>query len=455
MQLVSFQGRKVHGYLNFDVRFKSRLTFLVGLNGSGKTSVVRSVHALIDPRLAILATTKHQSMKLVVQLESRRVIISSATEDKSTVLRVSDVEEPLTIPAFVLPAGEPSYRTPEFEAKYFDDLGVKYASHPVVQRLAEMATPMYLGLERRAAFDRRSDSWAIYQRNYRSPTPRHQRAVFSGSMTESLGQAEALASWQLQTSLQAEARAADALRQKFISAAFLFVDATPQHWSARFPSKHERKAISARREGILSTLSALNSGGADITKAVDSYFKRLDDIFEHLPASGSVESTMNKQGLKPAERRAVGQWMFNKWQYDRILAFIEAIDIFIAERRKAYAAIDAYRDAVNDFLDETGKEIVVDPRGLLVKLKNGEERPISAMSSGEQQIVVLLTHLALNPSARAAGVLIIDEPELSLHLSWQQKFAGAILKTDPELQVVLATHSPTIILDRIEDCVEL
>jgi predicted ATP-binding protein involved in virulence len=69
--------------------------------------------------------------------------------------------------------------------------------------------------------------------------------------------------------------------------------------------------------------------------------------------------------------------------------------------------------------------------------------------------VVILTHLAFNPQAKRANILIIDEPELSLHLRWQELFVDAIVSASQDIQLILATHSPSIILGRHDSCVDL
>jgi predicted ATP-binding protein involved in virulence len=66
----------------------------------------------------------------------------------------------------------------------------------------------------------------------------------------------------------------------------------------------------------------------------------------------------------------------------------------------------------------------------------------------------MLGHLALNPDLAHSGVFIVDEPELSLHIDWQEKFIDAILAANPSVQFILATHSPAIILDRDDKCID-
>ena len=43
--------------------------------------------------------------------------------------------------------------------------------------------------------------------------------------------------------------------------------------------------------------------------------------------------------------------------------------------------------------------------------------------------------------------LIMDEPEISLHIDWQQKLIGLIRELNPNAQIILSTHSPALIMD--------
>ncbi|WP_411052969.1 AAA family ATPase [Tritonibacter sp. SIMBA_163] len=47
-------------------------------------------------------------------------------------------------------------------------------------------------------------------------------------------------------------------------------------------------------------------------------------------------------------------------------------------------------------------------------------------------------------------MFIIDEPELSLHLQWQAKFVAAVLDSSTNTQFIMATHSPTVIMKRVD-----
>ena len=60
-------------------------------------------------------------------------------------------------------------------------------------------------------------------------------------------------------------------------------------------------------------------------------------------------------------------------------------------------------------------------------------------------------------SSNRSPIFIIDEPELSLHISWQEIFVDALLKASPDTQFIMATHSPAILAknERKQFCEDL
>ncbi|MED0959535.1 AAA family ATPase [Bacillus paramycoides] len=113
---------------------------------------------------------------------------------------------------------------------------------------------------------------------------------------------------------------------------------------------------------------------------------------------------------------------------------------------------------INEFLEDGEKEVLLDSRGILKFKRRGssKQRSISVMSSGEKQIVMFFVYIILGlVNETRKGIFIIDEPELSLHVEWQNKFIPNLLEVAGDTQLILATHSPEIIGDRTEKCVEV
>jgi predicted ATPase len=90
------------------------------------------------------------------------------------------------------------------------------------------------------------------------------------------------------------------------------------------------------------------------------------------------------------------------------------------------------------------KSIRVDENGKFgIKSSSGSDLDPRFLSSGEKQILILLTEALLRVDKPV--VYIADEPELSLHISWQEKLLESLMTFGEQMQVIVATHSPDIV----------
>ena len=109
--------------------------------------------------------------------------------------------------------------------------------------------------------------------------------------------------------------------------------------------------------------------------------------------------------------------------------------------------VEKYIETINSFLIHSGKEVYFEKKEAnfyLRLLKRKKIIDIEFLSSGEIEILNLCTQLFFNEKK----IIIIDEPEKSLHLEWQilfGKIIDTILEYDNDLQIIIATHSPFIV----------
>lgn len=97
----------------------------------------------------------------------------------------------------------------------------------------------------------------------------------------------------------------------------------------------------------------------------------------------------------------------------------------------------------------TFKTIEIDKnKGFYFQTSTGKTLELNNLSSGEQHEVVLLFELIFNTNSNM--LVLIDEPEMSLHVTWQKEFIKDLLQIIElqKFQVLIATHSPSIINDR-------
>lgn len=118
--------------------------------------------------------------------------------------------------------------------------------------------------------------------------------------------------------------------------------------------------------------------------------------------------------------------------------------------------LELFTDIINDKLNF--KEIAISrENGIFIKDTDfkGKEISLSQLSSGEKQEIILFYKLIFETPANT--LLLIDEPEISLHIAWQKKFMDDLYKIIKfkKLNVVVATHSPQIINNHWENQIDL
>ncbi|MEG1581092.1 MAG: AAA family ATPase [Bacteroidaceae bacterium] len=130
---------------------------------------------------------------------------------------------------------------------------------------------------------------------------------------------------------------------------------------------------------------------------------------------------------------------------NRMIEMLTSIESDARERATEVSqAKSLFLDLINQLFSETGKEI---NRGSneLSFLQAGEELSAYQLSSGEKQMLVIL--LTVLVQDRQPYVLFMDEPEVSLHIEWQKQLIDLIREVNPNVQIILTTHSPAVIMN--------
>ena len=109
-----------------------------------------------------------------------------------------------------------------------------------------------------------------------------------------------------------------------------------------------------------------------------------------------------------------------------------------------------FQDTIDQLFSETHKTI--DRRSNEIQFEqNGEVLTPYQLSSGEKQMLVILMTVLIECGQPYA--LLMDEPEISLHIEWQQQLITLIRRLNPRAQIILSTHSPALIMDGWNDVV--
>lgn len=164
------------------------------------------------------------------------------------------------------------------------------------------------------------------------------------------------------------------------------------------------------------------------------YERQLDQIAKEL--SAAKQPFIDNQGITIQQLFAI----FNSFRAHSLVQNYENLQ---ARRKKIFEPTDKFLKVVNSLLMPRKEAAISLQNELLIKNSGGTKIEIEDLSSGEKQLLIILGQALLQESAPV--VYIADEPELSLHVEWQEKLTLAISELNPNAQIVFATHSPDIV----------
>ncbi|UTA66720.1 MULTISPECIES: AAA family ATPase [Emticicia] len=168
-------------------------------------------------------------------------------------------------------------------------------------------------------------------------------------------------------------------------------------------------------------------------EALDYLLNRLDD---------SIISKSGKEALNGFVEMVQKKGAIS--DEDKINAyFVWKLFQIYEEQQKAELDINKFVDICNDYIGSS-KRFFYDNDNFKVDIQLSDSFSsieYKDLSSGEKQIVSLFSHLILS---KQKYFVIIDEPELSLSVPWQERFLQDIVNTEDCAGILAVTHSPFI-----------
>lgn len=218
----------------------------------------------------------------------------------------------------------------------------------------------------------------------------------------------------------------------------------------------EKSSIDNYEHKLQDFFSALQSYNLYRKNSNDYYRNQIAKRFDippkviYVPAENKFENVETKSTI-----------LLRKYQFINIINsnVIRDIPSYIATRRNYLATIEedlTMKEITNKVVNEING--IFNILELDVKLKGfskdektlpifensaGEEFDINDLSSGEKQL--FLRTLSIKMLEPKNSIILIDEPELSLHPKWQQRIIEVYKKIGENNQIILATHSPHIL----------
>jgi ABC-type glutathione transport system ATPase component len=186
---------------------------------------------------------------------------------------------------------------------------------------------------------------------------------------------------------------------------------------------------------------------------LDSQLIKLMERFSAFQLS-LVQELKKRVGTKIEERDSIIKNLDHDASPEHFLHLQQLTAEINTVTKEVNAPLLKFTQIVDGFFDNSHKSIIFDHGGesLMIELWN-DDKPYNIkstdLSSGEKQLLVIFLTVILQKNQ--SFILLMDEPETSLHVEWQATFIDKIKELNPNVQIIIATHNPLILLNREQD----
>lgn len=186
--------------------------------------------------------------------------------------------------------------------------------------------------------------------------------------------------------------------------------------------------VDEEKSALEAIFSSFNLKKTEYQNRIDSHFEIFAKAQEKL--TGKEEAPLNSTDVSVL----IGT--------ERIDHIVEEWNNLLKKRLKIFEPRDTYLNIINGMMQR--KTFFINEQNeLVVRSHSGKNILLSDLSSGEKQLLIVLGEALLQEKKN--WIYIADEPELSLHVRWQEKLVDNLLSINPNAQIVFATHSPDVV----------
>lgn len=449
----------LYGFLDKTIVFKPNVNILVGINGSGKTSILNLINWMLRPSIRHLCVTYFKEAALEFTVKGHKHTITCKQTDKELTLNLVG---PKTFnPLVVMLKHTP--KAISQNAEYRENLLHEYSQLSPTKEEKEtwsywnekISSPIVIALDRRLYTA--EDEHIIFEERMMGLPMRRDTPALKKSPLEKVKE---LANTHYRKYRNDIISLNDRLKNKIMLSSF---DST---FSLKDLSQKRATKVSADEVEKLETkvkayLDSLIQTSDQTRSNQPSRFleKELEQVNKYFQSLRQLLKKADNENNNPNIEILL---MMNYNQFEKIRALIKEFEDFEKKSKKSYADIDKYLSILNTFFRDSAKELVYkqDTAELTYNQldKNGNivapYLDLSTLSSGEKQILTLLTYFRFGEPE--GQLFLVDEPELSLHPKWQADFLPAVKKLMSEnTQLILATHSPEIVGSQEKECTVL
>ncbi len=399
----------IWGQRNIVTDFNNDVNIFIGINGTGKTTFLNIIESILTVDFGILARIDFETVTLVLHGEKSK---------KITVRKILG-EYPYN--TFEYKISNKKYEVPQLPRDMEYNLHRIHSKHrsqiiELKEELDALVKICWLSVNRDVQYNNEIE--------YPSRREKFQDNSVDARLKDLM---KRLAIYQLQ--LESES---NSLSTKFRNEMYelMLYNEGFDELDLKEPIKIDADAIKSQ---LIKAYRDLGLTKKTIIERINLHTQRLSEALDRIEKVRTENGQLTINDIPPISL------------LNRTLKLIEISSDIEKQKSIIFNPINTYLGILKEFIKDKSFQLDTKDSGeLLVFNRNNESDsfPISYLSSGEKQLIILLTESLLQKNAKY--IFIADEPELSLHISWQRKIVGAVRTLNPNSQIILATHSPEI-----------
>lgn len=403
---------------NINLKFDKKINILIGKNGCGKTTIFRIIDKLLDNNYSELISEPFDEIALST---SKREIRLKKIDKRTLSLKVEDTEKLIDVHDFYL--------------EHYKD---KITSN--TNEISSFKNHIFIPLTRSySSMNNQNNSYGfsleelerIIERRYRLFLMQV-RDIDNKFKGKTIG-----IPLKIRNKIDVSSN---------VSKIFNFNKEKQEQIRAIF-----RNLDSAPTENLLNTLfKEIEDTKILLSKYnITSYAQLLSNYVQTLTLEIDNKNVVNKN----KEIEKVFRFVTYDFSFEFLESLLELFKTTEEEKKKPFISFKNFEETLNSFFYENRKRIHISQTGELKiesLINNKNKLNIHDLSSGEKQLITLFGYIIFD--VKKEKIILIDEPELSLHIDWQMKFTESLMKLDSEKQYFLATHSPEIIGEYEDKC---
>jgi predicted ATP-binding protein involved in virulence len=407
-----WQRFRIEGHFNPDVNI------IIGRNGTGKTTFMNILHSVLAVDIDGLANCDFQSIEIRLRNKQKLKTIKVSISDVDA-MPYSTAEYQISNTKYHvrLVSSDDRRHSPMHRRRMIEETeGLRHELESIVS-LSSLSVYRL----------RNGDNLEIRDRN-----TTYALAPVDYRLQQLLSQ---LTTYQLELSQQARLIATEL--QKDVLGSILYSSEEAKDLGLRLEFDKEKE-----KRDLTSAYKQLDAYDSIIRKKITAHVEGIDKTIQSINAF-KMSSERDEEITLEIDYRSL----------QALASTQNIIKLSLEAERKTsdvFTPINLLTQILSEFIKDKTFNFIA---GELIVCNTFNTISVTSLSSGEKQLLILFIETTLQRNKEF--IFLTDEPEISLHISWQRQIIPAVKRINPNAQVIAATHSPEVAAKYKESIVDM